>query len=111
VTPDDLDLLAQAGVYDPDAVGADDQREILDRLFANGLTIDDLLAANRLGNLVLRAFERLILPGDRVTLDEAATSTGVSVGDVLRIRRAWGLADPGPVVVHEQERREPARRR
>ena len=96
MTPDDLDLLAQAGVYDPDAVGADDQREILDRLFANGLTIDDLLAANRLGNLVLRAFERLILPGDRVTLDEAATSTGVSVGDVLRIRRAWGLADPTP---------------
>jgi class 3 adenylate cyclase len=96
VTDDDLDRLAQAGVYDPDAADAAEQRAVLDRLLENGLTMDDLLAANRIGNLVLRAFERLILPGERVTLDAAATATGLPVGEVLRIRRAWGLADLGP---------------
>jgi class 3 adenylate cyclase len=96
VTDDDLDLLAQAGVYDPDAADAAEQRAVLDRLLENGLDMDDLLAANRIGNLVLRAFERLILPGERVTLDAAATATGLPIDEVQRIRRAWGLADPGP---------------
>ena len=96
MTDDDLDRLARAGVYDPDAADAAEQRAVLDRLLENGLTMDDLLAANRIGNLVLRAFERLILPGERVSIDDAATSTGLAVGEVLRIRRAWGLTDPGP---------------
>ena len=96
MTPEDLDRLAQAGVYAPDAADAAAQRAVLDRLLEHGLTIEDLLSANRLGNLVLRAFERLILPGDRVTLDDAAAATGLAVAEVLRIRRAWGLADPAP---------------
>src|SRR6185503_19685333 len=84
----------EARVYDPTAIDAVEQRTLLDRLVAEGLTVDDLLAANRLGNLVLRAFERLILPGERVTIDEAAARVGLSVDETLRIRRAWGLADP-----------------
>jgi adenylate cyclase len=96
VTDDDLDRLAQGGVYDPDAADAAEQRALLHRLLENGLTLEDLLSANRLGNLVLRAFARLILPGERVSIDDAATSTGLTVGEVLRIRRAWGLTDPGP---------------
>ena len=96
VTDDELDRLAQAGIYDPDAADAAEQRTVLDRLLEHGLTIADLLSADRLGNLVLRAFERLILPGDRVTLDDAAAATGLAPADVLRFRRAWGLADPAP---------------
>ena len=96
MTDGDLERLAQAGVYDPDATDAAAQRAVLDRLLENGLTIEDLVSANRLGNLVLRAFERLILPGERVTVDEAAASTGLTVPDVLRVRRACGLTDPPP---------------
>jgi class 3 adenylate cyclase len=96
VTDDDLERLAQAGVYDAGATDAADQRAMLERLLDGGLGIEDLVSANRLGNLVLRAFERQILPGERVTIEEAATSTALSVDDVLRIRRAWGLADPSP---------------
>src|SRR6185503_2140670 len=84
----------EARVYDPTAIDAVEQRDLLDRLVAEGLTVDDLVTANRLGNLVLRAFEHMILPGERVTVDEAAARVGLSVDETLRIRRAWGLADP-----------------
>ena len=94
MTAQELERLVEARVYDPTAIDAVEQRDLLDRLVAEGLTVDDLVTANRLGNLVLRAFERLILPGERVTIDEAAARVGLSVDETLRIRRAWGLADP-----------------
>jgi hypothetical protein len=47
---------------------------------------------------VLRAFERLLLPGERTTLANVVEATRLTAEQVLTIRRGWGLADPPPDV-------------
>jgi adenylate cyclase len=94
VTERDLERLAEAGVYGPSQDDAAEQRALLARLLAQGLTVDDLTSAHRLGNLVLRAFRHLIQPGDLLTLDEASDATGLAPDVVRRVRRAWGFPDP-----------------
>jgi class 3 adenylate cyclase len=94
VTDDDLARLVEAGVYDPAAIDAMEQRRVLDQLVTQGITVDDLATAHRLGTIVVRAFEHLLLPGERATVAEAAGATGLEVEQVLTIRRAWGLSDP-----------------
>jgi class 3 adenylate cyclase len=96
VTDDDLARLVEAGVYDPTAIDAIEQGRLLDQLVTRGLTVDDLATAHRLGTIVVRAFEHLLMPGERVTVAEAAGATGLEVEQVLTIRRAWGLSDPPP---------------
>jgi adenylate cyclase len=96
VTERDLERLAEAGVYGPSQDDAAEQRALLARLLAQGLTVDELTSAHRLGNLVLRAFRHLIQPGDLLTLDEAARAAGMPPDVALRIRRAWGFPDPAP---------------
>lgn len=93
MTDDDLTRLADAGVYDPAALDADEQRRLLEELVAQGLTVDDLATAHRIGAIVVRAFEHLLLPGERTTLVDAAAATGIDVDHVVAIRRAWGIAD------------------
>ena len=68
VTEEDLARLAESGVYDPLAADAGDQRRLIEQLVAEGLTVDDLARSNRVGNLVIRAFEHLIQPGERTTV-------------------------------------------
>jgi class 3 adenylate cyclase len=92
VTERDVERLVEAGVYDPHAADAAEQRRLLEQLVAEGLTVDDLLAS-RLGDIVLRAFERLILPGERATVGEVADRIGLAADQVRELRRAWGLAD------------------
>jgi class 3 adenylate cyclase len=94
MTDEELARLAEAEVYDPAAIDAADQRHLLERLVAQGLTVEDLATANRLGDIVLRAFEHLILPGERSSVADAADATRLTVEQVLTIRRAWGLGDP-----------------
>ncbi len=94
VTDDDLVRLAGVGVYDPTAPDALDQRRLLERLVGDGLTVDELATAHRLGVIVIHATERLVLPGERQTVAEAASAAGLEVSQVLAIRRAWGFADP-----------------
>src|SRR5262249_40872647 len=94
VTDDELARLAEAGVYDPTAIDAGEQRRLLDQLVRQGITVDDLASAHRLGTIVVRAFEHLLMPGGRATLAEASAATGMDAGHVIAIRRAWGLADP-----------------
>jgi adenylate cyclase len=96
VTERDLERLAEAGVYGPSQEDAAEQRALLERLIAQGLTVDELASAHRLGNLVLRAFGHLIQPGEPRTLDEVAAASGLEPELVLRIRRAWGFPDPSP---------------
>jgi adenylate cyclase len=94
VTERDLERLAEAGVYGPSQDDAAEQRALLTRLLAQGLTVDELTSAHRLGNLVLRSFRHLIQPGDLLTLEEAAGAAGLAPDVVRRIRRAWGFPDP-----------------
>lgn len=96
MSPDDLERLRTARIYDPDADDAADQLALLERLDARGLGPDDLLSAQRLGTLVLAAFEHLIRPGRRRTTDEVVRATGLTSEELRRFWRAWGFPDPAP---------------
>jgi len=96
MTPDDLARLRAAHIYDPEADDADEQLRLLERLESDGLGPDTLLSADRLGTLVLSAFEQLIRPGRRRTTGEVAVATGTSGETLRRVWRAWGFPDPAP---------------
>ncbi len=96
MTDRELERLAGAGLYDPSSDDAAEQRALLERLVARGISVDELTATPRLGGLVLRAFDQLIQPGDRLTLEEVAAASGVPPDAILRVRRAFGFPDPGP---------------
>jgi len=96
LTADQLARLRAAHIYDPDAADAAEQLRLLERLEAQGLGPDALLSADRLGTLVLAAFEHLIRGGRRRTTAEVAAATGRPADELRRIWRAWGFPDPGP---------------
>ena len=74
MTERDLERLAEAGVYGPSQDDAAEQRALLERLLAQGLTVDDLTSAHRLGNLVLLCFHhhRLVHEGGYTVEDDGA---------------------------------------
>src|SRR5439155_729916 len=84
----DLARMGAAGIYDPGAPDAAAQRSVLQLLATNGIAADEILAAHRLGDLVMRGFEHLIRPGDRHSEEEAAAAVGWEVSVVRRIWRA-----------------------
>jgi class 3 adenylate cyclase len=96
VTDADLERLAAAGLYDPSSADAAEQRALLDRMVALGLTIEELTTTPRVGGLVLRTFADLIQPGARMTSAEMASSSGAAEEAVRRLRRALGLPEPEP---------------
>lgn len=96
MSPDDIERLRAAHIYDPDADDAAEQLALLTELEARGLGPDDLLASHRLGTLVLAAFEHLIRPGRRRTTDDVAVATGIASDELRRFWRAWGFPDPAP---------------
>jgi len=96
VTADQLARLRVANIYDPAAADAAEQLRLLERLDAQGLGPDALLSAQRLGTLVLAAFEHLIRGGRRRTTPEVAAATGRPADELRRIWRAWGFPDPAP---------------
>jgi hypothetical protein len=96
VTDEELARLAAVGVYGPSDDDAAGQRAAIEHLLAQGVSVDDLAGTPRLGGLVLRAFQRVMQPGDRLTLEEIAASTGVPPDEMLRVRRALGFGDPTP---------------
>jgi adenylate cyclase len=94
VSPDDLERLRAAHIYDPNADDAAEQLTLLEHLDAQGLGPDDLLSAQRLGTIVWAAFEHLIRPGRRRTTGDVARATGLSADELRRLWRAWGFPDP-----------------
>lgn len=90
---------ARAGLYDPDAPGANERLELLRFLADQGCTVEEMVAANECGRLFALAGDRLVRPGrDQYTLDEAATMTGFPVAEVRAMWRAFGLVDVGDAV-------------
>jgi adenylate cyclase len=96
MTPDDLERLRVARIYDPEADDAADQLALLERLETRGLGPEALVSAQRLGTLVLAAFEHMIRPGPRRTTDEVAAATRRSADELRHLWRAWGFPDPAP---------------
>lgn len=92
----DLEQLRAAGLYDPADPGADDRRELLAYLLAQGCTLEELQAAHERGRLFALAGDRRIRPVvGLLTLREAAARLEREPGQVGHAWRAFGLPDQG----------------
>ncbi len=93
------DEFQAAGLYDPDDAGAASRLALLEYLVAAGMSMRDLVAAERTGGLVSLATEiPLRAGGEPLDLDEVARRSGTTPDRVRRVRLASGLTpDPGDV--------------
>lgn len=89
-TPAELEA---AGLYDPEAPGAEDRLAALDLLLELGATIEDIAATPDIAYLASR-----LVNGLRPTLTrrQLAERAGMPLEQVDRIYLAGGLPDPGP---------------
>ncbi|MEY2450882.1 MAG: hypothetical protein QOD92_456 [Acidimicrobiaceae bacterium] len=92
-----LDAWIAAGLYDPMAPDADEQRELLEFLTVRGATLDDLIASLEMRSLNAAASDRLLNEPKVASRSEAAERVGLSVEELDRVWRAVGL----PPVPHE----------
>ena len=96
--PDDAEL-QRLGLYDPDAPGAEDMREVLRMVFELGATIDEVTEVGgwQLGPLALDLAMRPA--GPTYDLDTFADTSGLDPALIRRIWAALGLPASGPVRV------------
>jgi class 3 adenylate cyclase len=88
----DWDELTRLGLYDPNAPDAEQKRELLEYLAAQGATIEEMLIAEREHRLPFVLGDRLINPGrPELTLEETARRVGVDVTIITRCWRALGF--------------------
>jgi adenylate cyclase len=81
-----------AGLYLPDAEGADDRRAVLEYLSARGATTAQMLDAQRTGNLPGLAGDLVVAKGrPSLSLDEVAERSGLEVDRVRRVLLASGF--------------------
>jgi adenylate cyclase len=92
----DAEELRCAGLYVPDAPDAGERLELLEFLRARGISVDDMVAADRAGRLVTLAADTLLgATAETFTAAELAALAGTSVERLMRIRVAAGLpVDP-----------------
>jgi class 3 adenylate cyclase len=92
----DIDVLVAAGVYDPAAADASERLVVLQWLLDEGVTIDEIVAAERQGSLYRAGLDALLWPeGGGLTVAQVASEAGLSEASVRRVRRLVGLTDPG----------------
>jgi adenylate cyclase len=87
------ELLAAAGLYDPDAADAADRLELVRLAFARGATREEILAAGAgLGTLVVTLSLR---PGPRTRVADVVADSGINDLDARRLLDAVGFpVDP-----------------
>jgi len=100
VNATDLELLRNAGLYDPTAPDAAGRLALIEWLAAQGATVEQMIEAKEIsalnalsalaGDLALRG------PGERLTVAQIAVSAGVSPERIEEIRRAMGLPPAKP---------------
>lgn len=89
-----------AGLYDPGDERAAQRLELLEHLAARGVSIEEMVEAEREGRLPLVAAELRIRGGrERFTLAEACARTGIAPDAFWRVWRADGFPDPGDTPV------------
>ena len=93
----DVKELQSAGLYDPGAKDADKRLALLQFNLEQGVTIEEMVAADKEGRLAFVAGERLLWGGEkRISLSEVAARTGQPVEVLAKMWRASGFADPDP---------------
>ena len=90
--PVDTEAWEEAGLYSPDASGADERRVLLEYLTARGATLEQMVEAHQLGSLPAVAGS-LVMDGEPATLSvgDLAARCGVPVERVQRVLLAVGL--------------------
>jgi adenylate cyclase len=84
-----------AGLYDPAAPGAADRLAFLRWLAARGVTIEQMVRADRAHELISLAGDLTLRPGPRLTLLEVARRSGVAPARIEALRLAYGLPPDG----------------
>lgn len=88
----DIDDWEQAGLYDPDAPGADERRLLLEFLTERGATLEQMIEAHRLGGLPGLAGNLVLGTATRtVSVEELAARCHVSEERVRRVLLAAGV--------------------
>jgi adenylate cyclase len=96
----DVAELERLGLYDPAAPGAEDRLLLLEKVFAMGATVDEVLEAARIASLGDLALDLSIRPpGETQDLEQYAAGSGLDPDLVRRMWRALGLPASGPVRV------------
>jgi adenylate cyclase len=91
----DVQQFVDAGLYDPNASDAEDRLALLQLNAQYGITIDEMIEADREGRLSLLAGERVNLGDERrLSLREVTERTGEDPELLIAIWRAAGFAIP-----------------
>ena len=90
--PMDTDGWERAGLFDPDAPGADERRDLLEFLTARGATVEEMVEAHRLGRLPGVAGDLVMgkRPETR-SVGEVAARCGVPVERLQRVLLSLGF--------------------
>lgn len=84
----------RAGLYDPGAQDAANRLALLEFLADNGVTLEEMVAADKEGTLVTAAADRIVMPGERISLREVACRAGISEEEAQLAWRLVGLGGP-----------------
>jgi class 3 adenylate cyclase len=99
----DARALEDLGLYDPRAPDAAERLALLEYLVEQGLTADEMLAAQAEGRLTSLGADPVIrLPGEVFTAAEMSARTGIPLDLGIRIWRAAGFPDPGDAPIYTE---------
>jgi adenylate cyclase len=80
-----------AGLYDPAAADASDRLKLLEHLDAQGLSLAQMVAADKIGSLHAAVTDMRIRPGRVATVEQIAEEAGIPVDLLRRITLAAGV--------------------
>ncbi len=94
--PADHDRWQAAGLYDPASPHAAERLALIRWVAESGATIEQMVAADAVGQLGSLPGDLLLRPGPRRSLAEMAEAIGISLADLVATRRASGLPPVSP---------------
>ncbi len=85
-----------AGLYDPHAPNASERLELLRWIHDNGVSLEEMIKACERDQLGAVVGDRLLRPGRRLTMIDVAAETGLTLDQVMLVRRVSGFPDAEP---------------
>jgi len=104
------DEFLAAGLYDPGAEGASERLEFLRWLAGLGFTLDEMIAGSKSTRFAAMAGDQRLVPGTRLTRDQAVALSGADPDTFDRVVKAFGLqpidgSPPGEIGITADEAR------
>ena len=85
-----------AGLYDPNAPNADQRLELLQWIHAAGVSLEEMIDACEHDQLGAVVGDRLLRPGPLLSMAEVSDATGLTLDQVMMVRRFSGFPDALP---------------